>query len=101
MAAPMMPEVLSLFIARAIRIGIETIPKRIPNPCVRLLTNSCFMSNFGFVVCMKDKLSRRANDKKILRHRYNYSFSAAFPLDSSCIAGEGLCDILFITVELN
>jgi hypothetical protein len=36
-----------------------------------------------------------------LPQSYNYSFSATFPLHSSCVAGEGLCDILFITVELN
>jgi hypothetical protein len=42
-AAPIIPEVLSLLMANAIRIGILTIPKIIPKPCTILFTSSCLI----------------------------------------------------------
>src|SRR5690606_41344842 len=52
MAAPAIPGVFSLLAAIAIRMGMHTMPNSMPNPCVMLLTCSCFIRTCGSVPCI-------------------------------------------------
>jgi len=49
----MIPFILSPLAENVMRMGIEMMPNKMPNPCVMLLTNSCFNRISGVRVCIR------------------------------------------------